>query len=52
MKSKKIVYMLEDFTGLEDDYCILGLGEVEETLREAVAGAGQDADNRTLQYGA
>ena len=26
---KKIVYMLEDFTGLEDDYCILGLGEVK-----------------------
>lgn len=26
---KKIVYMLEDFTGLEDGYCILGLGEVK-----------------------
>lgn len=50
--TKKIVYMLEDFTGLEDGYCILGLGEVEETLREAAAGAGQDAGNRTLQYGA
>ena len=50
--TKEIVYMLEDFTGLEDGYCILGLGEVEETLREAAAGAGQDADNRTLQYGA
>lgn len=50
--TKKIVYMLEDFTGLEDGYCILGLGEVEETLREATTGAGQDADNRTLQYGA
>lgn len=50
--TKKIVYMLEDFTGLEDGYCILGLGEVEETLRKAAAGAGQDADNRTLQYGA
>lgn len=50
--TKKIVYMLEDFTGLEDGYCILGLGEVEETLREAAAGAGQDEDNRTLQYGA
>lgn len=50
--TKKIVYMLEDFTGLEDGYCILGLGEVEETLREAAAGAGQGADNRTLQYGA
>lgn len=24
--TKKIVYMLEDFTGLEDGYCILGLG--------------------------
>lgn len=50
--TKKIVYMLEDFTGLEDDYCILGLGAVEETLQEAAAGAGQDADNRTLEYGA
>lgn len=50
--TKKIVYMLEDFTGLEDGYCILGLGEVEEMLREAAAGAGQDAYNRTLQYGA
>lgn len=50
--TKKIVYMLEDFTGLEDGYCILGLGEVEETIQEAAAGAGQDADNRTLQYGA
>lgn len=50
--TKKIAYMLEDFTGLEDGYCILGLGEVEETLRKAAAGAGQDADNRTLQYGA
>ena len=49
---KKIVYMLEDFTGLEDGYCILGLGEAEETLQEAATGAGQDADNRTLQYGA
>lgn len=39
-------------SALEDSYCILGLGEVEETLREAAAGAGQDADNRTLQYGA
>ena len=39
-------------SALEDGYCILGLGEVEETLLEAAAGAGQDADNRTLQYGA
>lgn len=50
--TKKIVYMLEDFTGLEDGYCILGLGAVEEALQEAAAGAGQDADNRTLEYGA
>lgn len=27
---KKIVYMLEDFTGLEDGYCIIGLGETKE----------------------
>lgn len=30
MIKKKIVYMLEDFTGLEDGYCILGLGEAKE----------------------
>ena len=28
-------------SALEDGYCILGLGEVEETLQEAAAGAGQ-----------
>ena len=39
-------------SALEDGYCILGLREVEETLQEAAEGAGQDADNRTLQYGA
>lgn len=39
-------------SALEDGYCILGLGEVEETLQEVATGAGQDADNRTLQYGA
>ena len=39
-------------SALEDGYCILGLGAVEETLQEAAAGAGQDADNRTLEYGA
>ena len=39
-------------SALEDGYCILGLGEAEETLQEAATGAGQDADNRTLQYGA
>ena len=38
-------------SALEDGYCILGLGEVEETLQEAAAGAGQDADNRTLEFG-
>lgn len=38
--TKKIVYMLEDFAGLEDGYCILGLGAVEGTLQEAAAGAG------------
>lgn len=39
-------------SALEDGYCILGLGEVGETLQEAATGAGQDAENRTLQYGA
>lgn len=32
--TKKIVYMLEDFTGLEDGYCILGLGEAADILDE------------------
>lgn len=50
--TKKIVYMLEDYAGLEEGYCILGLGAVEGTLREAATGAGQYADNRTLEYGA
>lgn len=51
---KKIICVDTSITSsaLEDGYCILGLGEVEETLREAATGAGQDADNRTLQYGA
>lgn len=50
--TKKIVYMLEDFTGLEDGYCILGLGEVEETLREAAAVAADYIDNPVMDYGA
>ena len=52
---KKIIICVDTSitsSALEDGYCILGLGEVKETLREAAAGAGQDADNRTLQYGA
>lgn len=50
--TKKIVYMLEDFTGLEDGYCILGLGEVEETLQEAAAVAADYIDNPVMEYGA
>lgn len=50
--TKKIVYMLEGFTGLEDGYCILGLGEVEETLQEAAAGAADYIDNPVMEYGA
>lgn len=38
-------------SALEDGYCILGLETVEETLQEAAAGAGQCADNKTLEYG-
>lgn len=49
--TKKIVYILEGFTGLEDGYCILGLGEVEETLQEA-AGAADYIDNPVMEYGA
>lgn len=50
--TKKIVYMLEDFMGLEDGYCILGLGEVEETLQEAAAVAADYIDNPVMEYGA
>lgn len=50
--TKKIVYMLEGFTGLEDGYCILGLGEVEETLQEAAAGTADYIDNPVMEYGA
>lgn len=50
--TKKIVYMLEGFTGLEDGYCILGLGEVEETLQEAAAVAADYIDNPVMEYGA
>ena len=39
-------------SALEDGYCILGLETVEETLQEAATGAGQYADNKTLEYGA
>ena len=50
--TKKIVYMLEDFTGLEDGYCILGLGETAETLQEATAAAADYIDNPVMDYGA
>lgn len=50
--AKKIVYMLEGFTGLEDGYCILGLGEVEETLQEAAAVTADYIDNPVMEYGA
>ena len=50
--TKKIVYMLGDFTGLEDGYCILGLGEAAETLQEAAAVAADYIDNPVMDYGA
>lgn len=50
--TKKIVYMLEDFTGLEDGYCILGLGEAAETLQEAAAVAADYIDNPVMEFGA
>lgn len=50
--TKKIVYILEDFTGLEDGYCILGLGEAAETLQEAAAVAADYIDNPVMDYGA
>lgn len=50
--TKKIAYMLEDFTGLEDGYCILGLGEAAETLQEAATVAADYIDNPVMDYGA
>lgn len=50
--TKKIVYMLEDFTGLEDGYCILGLGDAAETFQEAAAVAADYIDNPVMDYGA
>lgn len=50
--TKKIVYILEDSTGLEDGYCILGLGEAAETLQEAAAVAADYIDNPVMDYGA
>ena len=35
--TKKIVYILEGFTGLEEGYCILGLGKTEEIVNETEA---------------
>ena len=39
-------------SALEDGYCILGLGEAEETLREAAAVAADYINNPVAEYGA
>ena len=39
-------------TAIEEGYCILGLGEVEETLQEAAAVAADYIDNPTMEHGA
>lgn len=51
---RKVIYMLEDFTGLEDGYCILGIEPIQEDAEGRGAGqdAAQDAAQPVLQYGA
>lgn len=50
---RKIIYMLEDFTGLEDGYCILGMEPLQdEQGNGAGQDAAQDAAQPVLQYGA
>lgn len=51
---RKVIYMLEDFTGLEDGYCILGIEPIQEDAEGRGAGqdATQDAAQPVLQYGA
>lgn len=48
--NRKVIYILEDFTGLEDGYCILGTEPVQEDAEGG--GAGQGAAQPILQYGA
>lgn len=49
----KVSYIWEDWTGLDDDYCILGFQLISWTpLEETAAAAGQYADQPTLQPGA
>ena len=49
----KVSYIWEDWTGLDDDYCILGFQLISWTpLEETAAAAGQYADQPTLQQGA
>jgi len=50
---RKIIYMLEDFTGLEDGFCILGIEPLkEEGTNGAGQDAAQDAAQPVLKYGA
>lgn len=51
---RKVIYMLEDFTGLEDGYCILGIEPIQEDAEGRGAGqdTAQDAAQPVLQYGA
>lgn len=50
---RKIIYMLEDFTGLEDGYCILGTEPLQDAQGNGAGqDAAQDAAQPVLQYGA
>lgn len=52
---RKVIYMLEDYTGLEDGFCIMGTAPVEqiqEAGTDTADGAGQDAAAPVLNYGA
>ena len=49
----KVSYIWEDWTGLDDDYCILGFQLISWTpLEEMAQTAGEYADQPTLQQGA
>ena len=49
----RVSYIWEDWTGLDDDYCILGFQLISWTpLEETAAAAGEHTDQPTLQPGA
>mgnify|MGYP002510655178 CR=1 FL=1 len=49
---KAVTYILEDFTGLEDGYCIMGCKVISEAGNGAAQEAAEDAAQQLMQYGA